>query len=49
MEKSPRLISIRGLKVENYFDEYFREDKTAPDQCTVNLELTTLTLIKGAL
>jgi Tfp pilus assembly protein PilO len=49
MEKSPRLISIRGLKVENYFDEYFREDKTAPDQCTAGLELTTLTLIKGAL
>ena len=48
MEKSPRFISIRDLKVENYFDDYFAEDRNSADQCNVSLEVHTLTLLKGA-
>jgi len=47
MEKSPRFISVKALKVENYFDDYFTEEKSTVDQCNVSMELHTLTLIKG--
>jgi Tfp pilus assembly protein PilO len=47
MEKSPRFISVKALKVENYFDEYFTEEKPTLDQCNVSLEVHTLTLLKG--
>jgi Tfp pilus assembly protein PilO len=49
MEKSPRLISVKKLKVENYFDDYFSKTKYSMDQCNVSMEATTLTLIKGAI
>lgn len=47
MEKSPRFISVKALRVENYFDEYFAEDRGSADQCNVSLEVHTLTLLKG--
>jgi Tfp pilus assembly protein PilO len=47
MEKSPRFISVKALKVENYFDDYFAQDKPTMDQCNASMEVHTLTLIKG--
>jgi Tfp pilus assembly protein PilO len=46
MEKSPRFISVKALKVDNYFSEYFSEEKVSVDQTTVTLEIQTLTLVK---
>lgn len=46
MEKSPRFISVKAMKVDNYFSEYFSEEKSTIDQTTVSLEIQTLTLVK---
>ena len=45
MEKSPRLISIRGFEVENHAGN---RRKMRSEVCRIAMDITTLTLIKEA-
>ncbi len=46
MEKSPRLIAIKSFDIANAPQRFISGNTVDPDKCTVQMRLTTLTLVR---